>query len=81
MQKQKRSALLAKTRVALGGLLAALMLSAAFAASAGAAPAWIRQRPAATRAEAGGGCTSAGVDCQSVPVAPRRYPYSNNRCI
>ena len=40
MQKQKRSALLAKTRVALGGLLAALMLSAAFASSAGAAPAW-----------------------------------------
>jgi hypothetical protein len=40
MQKQKRSALLAKTRVALGGLLAALMLSAVFAASAGAAPAW-----------------------------------------
>jgi hypothetical protein len=40
MQKQKRSALLAKSRVALGGLLAALMLSAVFAASAGAAPAW-----------------------------------------
>ncbi len=40
MQKQKRSALLAKSRVALGGLLAALMLSAVFASSAGAAPAW-----------------------------------------
>jgi hypothetical protein len=40
MQKQKRTALLAKTRVALGGLLAALMLSAVFASSAGAAPAW-----------------------------------------
>jgi hypothetical protein len=40
MQKQKRSALLAKTRVALGGLLAALMLSAVFAAPAVAGPAW-----------------------------------------
>jgi|GEM_PF-1073553 len=40
MQKQKRTALLAKSRVALGGLLAALMLSAVFASSAGAAPAW-----------------------------------------
>jgi hypothetical protein len=40
MQKQKRSALLAKTRVALGGLLAALMLSAVFAAPAMAGPAW-----------------------------------------
>jgi hypothetical protein len=40
MQKQKRTALLARTRVALGGLLAALMLSAVFASSAGAAPAW-----------------------------------------
>lgn len=40
MQKQKRAALLAKSRVALGGLLAALMLSAVFASSAGAAPAW-----------------------------------------
>lgn len=40
MQKQKRAALLAKSRVALGVLLAALMLSAVFASSAGAAPAW-----------------------------------------
>jgi hypothetical protein len=40
MQKQKRAALLAKSRVALGGLLAALMLCAVFASSAGAAPAW-----------------------------------------
>ncbi len=40
MQKQKRTALLAKSRVALGVLLAALMLSAVFASSAGAAPAW-----------------------------------------
>jgi hypothetical protein len=40
MQKQKRSALLAKTRVALGGLLAALMLSAVFAAPAMAGPTW-----------------------------------------
>jgi hypothetical protein len=39
MQKQKRSALLAKTRVALGGLLAALMLSAVFAAP-GMAATW-----------------------------------------
>jgi hypothetical protein len=39
MQKQKRSALLAKSRVALGGLLAALMLSAVFAAP-GTAATW-----------------------------------------
>ena len=41
MQKHEaRQRLHAKSRVALGGLLAALMLSAAFASSASAAPAW-----------------------------------------